>query len=253
MNNKQFNNSKVNILGVNFNNTTILELVENIKLFFSTKTDKNLFIVTANPEIVDYATEHCSYRKLINKADYVVADGTGIVKASKRLQKPLRRRVPGIELLEASLKIAHDKQQRVYLLGSKNEIIEVAERKLQLKYPNITFAHHHGYINLKDETVIKRMTTFNPDYIFVGMGFPKQEQWIAKHSDKFQQTLMMGVGGSFEVLSGSKKRAPKLFQKLNIEWLYRVLIDWKRIGRMASIPKFMIKVAKQKRKNKTLK
>ena len=94
MNNKQFNNSKVNILGVNFNNTTILELVENIKLFFSTKTDKNLFIVTANPEIVDYATEHRSYRKLINKADYVVADGTGIVKASKRLQKPLRRRVP---------------------------------------------------------------------------------------------------------------------------------------------------------------
>lgn len=149
MNNKQFNNSKVNILGVNFNNTTILELVENIKLFFSTKTDKNLFIVTANPEIVDYATEHRSYRKLINKADYVVADGTGIVKASKRLQKPLRRRVPGIELLEASLKIAHDKQQRVYLLGSKNEIIEVAERKLQLKYPNITFAHHHGYINLR--------------------------------------------------------------------------------------------------------
>lgn len=85
------------------------------------------------------------------------------------------------------------------------------------------------------------------------MGFPKQEQWIAKHGDKFQQTLMMGVGGSFEVLSGSKKRAPKLFQKLNIEWLYRVLIDWKRIGRMASIPKFMIKVAKQKRENKTLK
>ena len=117
----------------------------------------------------------------------------------------------------------------------------------------MTFAHHHGYINLEDETVVKRITSFNPDYIFVGMGFPKQEEWIHKHSYKFNQTVMMGVGGSFEVLSGAKKRAPKLFQKLNIEWVYRLLIDWKRIGRMISIPKFMIKVAKQKRKNKTVK
>lgn len=80
------------------------------------------------------------------------------------------------------------------------------------------------------------------------MGFPKQEEWIHKHNSKFNQTVMMGVGGSFEVLSGAKKRAPKLFQKLNIEWVYRLLIDWKRIGRMMSIPKFMIKVSKQKEK-----
>ena len=146
------------------------------------------------------------------------------------------------------LKIANAKHQRVYLLGSKNEIIEAAERKLNLKYPNVTFAHHHGYINLEDETVVKRITSFNPDYIFVGMGFPKQEQWIHKHHDKFIQTVMMGVGGSFEVLSGAKKRAPKIFQKLNIEWVFRLLIDWKRIGRMVSIPKFMLKVSKQKEK-----
>ena len=77
------------------------------------------------------------------------------------------------------------------------------------------------------------------------MGFPKQEQWIQKHKDKFKHTVMMGVGGSFEVFSGSKKRAPQIFRKLNIEWVYRVLIDWKRIGRMISIPKFMLKVAIQ--------
>ena len=129
------------------------------------------------------------------------------------MNEPLRRRVPGIELLEECLKIANAKHQRVYLLGSKNEIIEAAERKLNLKYPNVTFAHHHGYINLEDETVVKRITSFNPDYIFVGMGFPKQEQWIHKHHDKLLQTVMMGVGGSFEVLSGAKKRAPKIFQK----------------------------------------
>ena len=251
MKNEQNKNSKVNILGVKFNNTTMLEMTKNIKSFFEKNENQNLFIVTANPEIVDYATEHPSYMDLINEADYVVADGTGVVKASKRLNEPLRRRVPGIELLEECLKIANAKHQRVYLLGSKNEIIEAAERKLNLKYPNVTFAHHHGYINLEDETVVKRITSFNPDYIFVGMGFPKQEQWIHKHHDKLLQTVMMGVGGSFEVLSGAKKRAPKIFQKLNIEWVFRLLIDWKRIGRMVSIPKFMLKVAKQKRKMKS--
>ncbi|MDU3969831.1 MAG: N-acetylglucosaminyldiphosphoundecaprenol N-acetyl-beta-D-mannosaminyltransferase TarA [Staphylococcus epidermidis] len=227
--------NKINILGVNFDNTTMLEMVENIKQFISSNTDDNLFIVTANPEIVDYATEHEQYR-------YVVPDGTGIVKASKRLKQPLKRRVPGIELLEECLKIAHVSHQRVYLLGSKNEIVESAEKKLQSQYPNIHFAHHHGYIHLEDETVIKRITSFNPDYIFVGMGFPKQEQWIQKHKDKFKHTVMMGVGGSFEVFSGSKKRAPQIFRKLNIEW---------RIGRMISIPKFMLKVAIQKYKMKS--
>ena len=79
---------KINILGVNFDNTTMLEMLENIKQFISSNTDDNLFIVTANPEIVDYATEHELYRNLINQADYVVPDGTGIVKASKRLNSP---------------------------------------------------------------------------------------------------------------------------------------------------------------------
>ena len=199
---------KINILGVSFDNTTMLEMVENIKQFISSNTDDNLFIVTANPEIVDYATEHELYRNLINQADYVVPDGTGIVKASKRLKQPLKRRVPGIELLEECLKIAHVSHQRVYLLGSKMKLLS-QQRKTSISIP---FAHHHGYIHLEDETVIKRITSFNPDYIFVGMGFPKQEQWIQKHKDKFKHTVMMGVGGSFEVFSGSKKEHLKYLE-----------------------------------------
>lgn len=245
----QQNSKKVNILGVYFDHVTMSEMVENIKTFFTTPTYHNLFIVTANPEIVDYASEHQDYQQLINSADYVIADGTGIVKASHRLKQPLPHRIPGIELLEECLKIANANQQKVFILGSKNEIIEKAEQQLKAKYPRVTFAHHHGYINLKDETVIKRIDTFDPDYIFVGMGYPKQEKWIARHSKQFQHTVMMGVGGSFEVFSGAKKRAPKFFRKFNIEWIYRLLIDWKRLGRLKSIPKFMIKIAKQKRKH----
>ncbi|PNZ25200.1 teichoic acid biosynthesis protein [Staphylococcus petrasii] len=241
---------KVDILGVHFDNVTMLDMIENVKNFFYEETCENLFIVTANPEIVDYATEHVTYRQLINQADYIVPDGTGIVKASNRLKTPLKRRIPGIELMNHCMKIAHANHQKVYLLGATNEIVEQAHEKLQQRYPQAQFEHHHGYIDLNEETVIKRIKRFNPDYIFVGMGFPLQEQWIEKHKHSFEHTLLMGVGGSLEVFSGAKKRAPKLFRRLNIEWVYRLLIDWRRIGRMRSIPKFMFKVLKVQRKNK---
>ena len=118
-----------------------------------------MFIVTANPEIVVYASEHVTYRKLINSASYIIADGTGVVKASNRLKQPLKRRVPGIELMEECIKFAHEQSQKVYLLGS-NEIVAQAQHKLQQKYPNVTFEYHHGYIDLSDETVVKKNSTF---------------------------------------------------------------------------------------------
>ena len=172
-------NDKVDILGVQFDNVTMLDMVENIKHFFENNTNDNLFIVTANPEIVVYASEHVTYRKLINSASYIIADGTGVVKASNRLKQPLKRRVPGIELMEECIKFARAKSKGI-LVRIKNEIVAQAQHKLQQKYPNVTFEYHHGYIDLSDETVVKRIQRFNPDYLFVGMGFPKQEEWIQK-------------------------------------------------------------------------
>ena len=247
---KKIKNDKVDILGVQFNNVTMLDMVENIKNFLENKTNDNLFIVTANPEIVVYASEHVTYRKLINSANYIIADGTGVVKAYNRLKQPLKRRVPGIELMEECIKLAHEQNHRVYLLGSKNEIVAQAQHNLQRKYPNVTFECHHGFIDLSDETVVKRIQRFNPDYLFVGMGFPKQEEWIQKNLRNFNHTVMMGVGGSLEVFSGTKKRAPRIFRNLNIEWVYRILIDWKRIGRIKSIPNFMFKVRRLQNKMK---
>ncbi|WP_436854981.1 N-acetylglucosaminyldiphosphoundecaprenol N-acetyl-beta-D-mannosaminyltransferase TarA [Staphylococcus caeli] len=238
--------NKVDVLSVYFDNVTLIEMCEHIKRFFLKEGNTNLFIVTANPEIVDYATENEAYRNLINSADYVVPDGTGIVKAAKILNTPLKTRVPGIELTEACLKIANANQQKVFLLGANNEVVMKAVEKLSAQYPNIRFDFHHGFFDLTDEMVLKQVTDFDPDYIFVGMGYPRQEQWIKKHAHRFQKTVMMGVGGSIEVFSGTKKRAPLLFRRLNLEWVYRLLIDWKRIGRMKAIPKFLLKVFKMK-------
>ncbi|XXS41638.1 WecB/TagA/CpsF family glycosyltransferase, partial [Staphylococcus aureus] len=105
------NTAKVDILGVDFDNTTMLQMVENIKTFFANQSTNNLFIVTANPEIVNYATTYQAYLELINQASYIVADGTGVVKASHRLKQPLAHRIPGIELMDECLKIAHVNHQ----------------------------------------------------------------------------------------------------------------------------------------------
>lgn len=131
--------------------------------------------------------------------------------ASKLLKTPLKERVPGIELMEACLKIANANYQKVFLLGAKDEVVVQAVKRLSEKYPNIHFDYHHGYFNLEDETVLKHVSSFNPDYVFVGMGYPKQEQWIERHDHYFKQTLLMGVGGSIEVFSGTKKERPKYF------------------------------------------
>lgn len=240
-------NQKVNVLSVYFDNVTLVDMRLNVKNYFEQQQHQSLFIVTANPEIVDYASNNKNYRDLINSADYVIADGTGVVKAARLLKSPLSERVPGIELMEECLKLAHTNKQRVFLLGSKEEVVSQARNNLAAKYPNITFAHHHGYIDLDDNNVLETIKDFNPDYVFVAMGYPKQEQWIKKYGEQFKQTVLMGVGGSLEVFGGVKKRAPKLIRKLNLEWVYRVVIDWKRLGRTKSIPIFLFKVWKQMR------
>ncbi|WP_418952967.1 N-acetylglucosaminyldiphosphoundecaprenol N-acetyl-beta-D-mannosaminyltransferase TarA [Staphylococcus pettenkoferi] len=237
---------RVNVLGLHFDNVTMTQMKENIMHFMSENNRDNLFIVTANPEIANYATQHSDYQQLVNRADYVVPDGTGIVMGAKMLKTPLQERVPGIELMETCIQIANEKQQRVYLLGSKPEIVDLAEQQLQAQYPYVHFASHHGYIDVHDQSIADEIVAFDPDYLFVGMGYPRQEEWLERYAQHFTHTVMMGVGGSLEVFSGTKKRAPKLFRKLNLEWVYRLLIDWKRIGRVKNVPIFLYKVVKQK-------
>lgn len=239
---------KVDVLGLDYDNVTMYEMVQRIYSYFEKKQQDNMFIVTANPEITLYARQHPMYRQIINSADYVVPDGTGIVMGAKILGRPLKERVPGIELMEACIEVANKRQQRVFLLGSEDHVVRLAKKKLQQKYKHVRFAHHHGYIDMDDKALVQRIKDYNPDYLFVGMGYPKQERWIKRYKSEFDHTLMMGVGGSLEVLSGLKKRAPQFFIKFNLEWVYRLLIDWKRIGRVKSVPIFLWRVITQKSK-----
>ncbi|WP_412519419.1 N-acetylglucosaminyldiphosphoundecaprenol N-acetyl-beta-D-mannosaminyltransferase TarA [Staphylococcus simulans] len=240
--------NKVDVLSVQFDNVTMEEMREAVLRFKEADTTDNMFIVTANPEIVDYALEDQSYHDLISEADYIIPDGTGIIQAGRILGTPLKERVPGIEFMATCLDIAERYHQRVFLLGASEDVVAKAKQELQQRYPHITFDAHHGYIDLKDEQVARKVSKFNPDYVFVGMGYPKQEQWIKRHRHRLQHTLLMGVGGSIEIYSGTKKRAPLLFRKTNLEWFYRLITDWKRMARMRRLPHFVKKVFKARLK-----
>lgn len=237
----------VNVLGLPFANLTATEMVDRVQHFVNHKTKENLFIVTANPEIAHYAYNNNHYQRRIKHADYIVPDGIGIVKAASYLKTPLKERVPGIELMEEMLNIANASKKKVFLLGSSNEGVKLTRQILEQQFPNITFDHKHGFKHVLDYKVTNKIKKFNPDFIFVAMGFPKQEDWIYYNRHHFEHTVMMGVGGSFDVISGNVKRAPKPFRKLNLEWVYRILTDLKRLNRAMKIPLFLKEVHFQRR------
>ncbi|MBI5975138.1 N-acetylglucosaminyldiphosphoundecaprenol N-acetyl-beta-D-mannosaminyltransferase TarA [Staphylococcus canis] len=238
--------AQVNVLDILFDDVTMKDMYYNIEKYLYTETKHNLFIATANPEIVHYAFENPQYHKIIQKADYIIPDGAGIIKASRILGKPLRKRLPGIELMETCLELANMKEKKVFLLGATSPIVEKAARKIKKKYPRLDIKTHHGFIDISDTNITEQIRAFNPDFIFVGMGYPKQEQWIQHHRHHFDHTLMMGVGGSIDVFSGEVKRAPYVYRALNLEWAYRCIKDVKRIHRIKRIPLFLWEVYKQK-------
>lgn len=239
---------KINILGVGFDKYSLSEF--EAKFLDRLKKRQSTLIVTANPEIVMTAKDDPSYREIINNvADYVTADGIGIVKAARMLGKRLPERVTGYDLFTWFLDTANKDKLRVYLIGAKPEVIQAVEKKVKSEYPDIDLVGcEDGYFKDSLETVASRIKAAQPDLVFAALGFPKQERLLAILREEGLQATMMGVGGSFDVFSGMAKRAPKAFQDAHLEWFYRLLKEPTRIGRMMVLPKFVVEVKKSKKK-----
>ena len=218
----------------------------------SKRIEKNrkTFIITANAEIAMYARENKSYLEIAKNADIIVPDGIGIVKGAKILKQHIPERVPGIELMMDMLKYANNNDKKVYFYGAKPETIEKMAKVLKEQYKNLNIVgYHHGYNDDSNNEIMNEVIDLEPDYIFVAKGCPLQDQWIMKVFNNVDKGLFMGVGGSFDVISGNVKRAPYIWQKLNLEWLYRVLSNPQRIGRYVALPKFVLEVIKDRRKS----
>ncbi len=185
---------------------------------------------------------------LLDKNTEIVADGIGLVKAGRILGYVIKERIPGIEIAEELLKYASEHQKKVYLFGSKPEVIEKMGNLIREKYSDAKLiGMQDGYVEEKDK-VFKDIVKKEPDIILVALGMPKQEELIYKYLDKFKKGIFVGVGGSFDVISGTKKRAPKIFIKTNTEWLYRIVKEPKRIKRFYDNNiKFIFKIYKLKK------
>ncbi|WP_257008370.1 WecB/TagA/CpsF family glycosyltransferase [Bacillus sp. FJAT-45350] len=236
---------KVSILGVDFVNTTLSGMVTQLATHLD--NEEKAFVVTANPEIVLHAHQNPSYKEVLQKASYVTADGIGVVKAAQLLGKPLPERVTGFDMFMQLLQLANEKSLSIYLLGAKDEVLQRAINKINEQFPNIKIVgSHHGFFDWEKDGIDRQIKELKPDLVFVALGLPRQENWIAQHYNQFDKGVFMGIGGSFDVLAGEVNRAPEIWQKLNVEWLYRLVQEPTRWRRMLALPKFALKVVGQR-------
>jgi len=201
-----------------------------LKKYLKNNTKK--FIITANPETLTMANSDNEISEmLLDKENSVVPDGIAIVKACQILNISVTERIAGVDIAECLLKEANIQKKSIYLFGAKPEVIELMVEKIKREYPNINIlGYSDGYVKDRDK-IFKEIIKLKPDVCLVALGIPHQEKLIYKYLNKFDKGIFVGVGGSFDVLSGSKKRAPKLFIKLNLEWFYRIMCEPKRLKR----------------------
>ncbi|MFJ7697864.1 WecB/TagA/CpsF family glycosyltransferase [Lysinibacillus fusiformis] len=201
------------------------------------------FVVTANPEVVMQANENPTVKGYLNQATYICADGIGVVKAAQILGDSLPERVTGYDTMVKLLEVGQQKHFKVYLLGAQKETIEKTIANIHKDYPNVeVVGYHDGFFDWNTNHIADDIAALQPDLVFVALGVPRQEKWITENLDKFSKGVFIGVGGSFDVIAGTVKRAPVIWQKLNLEWLYRLLRQPSRFIRMLVLPRFALKV-----------
>ena len=212
------------------------------------KKENKMFIITVNPEIIMMSENNNDiYDILIDKNTCLVPDGIGVVKASKKLGIEVKERITGIDLATKLFEMANDKHYKIALLGAREEVLKFLINEINKKYSNIEIVLcENGYTHNKD-LFFEELNKYRPDICLVALGMPMQEMIIYNHINEFNKGIFIGVGGSFDVLSGIKKRAPEFFIKTNTEWLYRIIKEPKRIKRFyQNNIKFIFKVKKIK-------
>lgn len=197
-------------------------------------------VVTADSSAVVLAQDDEELRRIINSADLVTPDSIGILWAARRFGTPLPERVSGVDIVEFLCEKAACSGYRIYLLGAAPGVADVAADRLRERFPGLHIAGtHHGYLTPEEsESVAVRVKEANPDILFVAMGIPLQEKWIRRHLEQIGVPVAMGVGGTFDVLAGRTRRAPKWMQQCGLEWLYRLARNPRKIRKCATLPVF---------------
>ncbi len=217
--------------------------------------DCGSIVVTPNPEIVMAARDDPALFEAILNADLILPDGVGLVLASRLLGTPIRHRTPGIDFASCLLAELAERQGSVFLLGARPGIAKQAGEKLAEQYPGLRIAGtRHGYFSPDEERgILDKIRQTEPELLFVCLGSPRQELWMKAHRADLPGMLMIGLGGALDVFSGTLRRAPPLWRRLGLEWLWRLLSEPKRITRVIRLPAFLLAAMNDKGRKQTWK
>lgn len=243
-------NESISILSVNFEVKTKKEQLDKVKKRLDSGLTTKIF--TPNPQIILKAVKDKKTLNLLKLSDINLPDGIGIALASSLLGKKLPERISGIDFAQELLFLAAKHKYSVFLLGGKSGRAHKARRALCQRIPNLNVCGcHNGYFNkvgTDNERIKKIIQSSRPDFLFVCLGSPCQEKWIAENISSFPSVkLAIGLGGSIDVWSGKIKRAPYILRKYGLEWLWRTVKEPRRAKIFIDIPKFLICVLAQKR------
>ncbi len=210
---------------------------------------EKVHIVSGNPEVLFQGLNDSTlFNNFTSRNSIIIPDGVGTVIASKMVKEPVKEKIAGIEVMDDIVKFCVDNNEGIYLVGASEEVLALCIENLRKKYPTINIlGHHNGFFDLNNcDEIILDITDKKPYALFVAMGAPRQEKFIIKYMDSLPCKIFMGVGGSFDVIAGKVNRAPQWMINLGLEWFYRVAKEPWRIKRLSSIPKFLVKVAKER-------
>ena len=206
--------------------------------------NKGMQIVTINPEMIEIGQKNNEFGRILNEADLVIPDGVG-VKLALKIKGINQENIPGVEFSKRLIKLCELEGYAVGFLGAKEEVVQKAVSNLRSEFEklNITYVHN-GYFDNENKLIIfQELKAIEPRVVFVALGAPKQELLINELKTQMPKTVFIGVGGSFDVWSGMVKRAPKIWQKMGLEWLYRAIKEPSRFKRIfPTLPLFLIQV-----------
>ena len=246
--------SRINILKISFDSTTASEASERILTACQSKNELPLTVVTPNPIMVMNAQKNDALFSALSSADLSLADGVGIISAAKRMGAPLPERVTGIDTSYSALEKLAEVGGSVYLLGAKPGVAEKAAERLTETLPSLRIVGmHHGYFE-DDEKIVSDIKEKSPDLLAVCLGSPRQEIWVHQNKENLSGVgAILCLGGALDVWAGNIKRAPSLFIKLHLEWLWRMMREPRRMKNLPLMLKFRFLTRKSRQKARSFK
>lgn len=241
------NENSVTLLGMRVDRVDMAGALALVERFIQERTPRH--IVTADASMVVTAAEDPEFAAIVNDADLVTPDGAGILWATKHLGDALPAKVSGVDLAARCCALSAEKGWRLFFFGAAPGVAEEAKARMQARHPGAHIVgFRDGFFELGDEpAIVAQIRQARPDILLVALGIPKQEKFIRRHKAALNVPVSIGVGGTFDVFSGTARRAPVWMQNAGLEWAYRLAANPKKIRKVALLPRFVWKTLRSPR------